>query len=166
MGFWGPSINSRIVGNKEEWYGKCDVCKEEYSGPRKGRVESAINDCEKKHKKEKENAEKVKKENKHKEAQRKHEERLEKAQEAATAKAAEARKKAEKLKQDMLKTARQRRRDAKGKKCPWCKQQPCVGNRPQCAKLKAEKMESAADMLDVSDPARFDSQLRWYKDNM
>lgn len=165
MGFWGPSINSRIVGNKEEWYGKCDVCREEYSGSRKGKVESAISACEKRHKKEKEDAARVDKENKHKEAERRHQERLEKAREEEKKKAVENRKKAEKLRQDMLKTARQKRRESRGKKCPWCGKDPCSGTKVQCAKLKAERMESAADMLDISDPARFNDQLRWYKDN-
>lgn len=161
MGFWGPTVNVRIVGNKEEWYGKCDTCKEPYEGKSKSRVESAINACEKRHKKEKREQERNRAAYRQKIADEKHQQRKEKRANQEAQKRAE---EAKRLKGLMAHKMRERRRLAKGK-CPFCGKQPCAGRNEKCYKVQAVHLESSMNM-DMSDPGTFDAQLRWYRDNM
>jgi hypothetical protein len=132
----GPDIRERSRGGRVEFYGKCDECGTEKSHAEKKRVQRLLEDCAKKDKKE---------------AERKAEREL--------------RDEAAKLKRKLATRAKELRRMEKGKKCPFCGKQPCKGTKPKCAQVKAREFENAAD-LDMSDPATFDEQLRWYRDNM
>lgn len=171
MGFFssGPSIRSRMRSGREEWYGNCPGCGKEKAATDKGRVARQLKDCEAQHEKVKREAEKKARKRAEEAKRQEQHDRAESARAKAAAKEqAEAEKRAkaaDKLRNDMLKTARQKRREAKGKRCPWCRQQPCAGTRAQCAKVKAQELESAHN-IDMSDPATFDAQLRWYKNNM
>jgi hypothetical protein len=71
----------------------------------------------------------------------------------------------DRLKRDLANKGRELRRLAKGKKCPFCKKNPCEGKKPKCTMVIADKWIHGTH-IDVSDPAYFDDQLRWYKENM
>lgn len=55
-------------------------------------------------------------------------------------------------------------REKKGK-CSSCGKDPCRMDRKGCVVKAIEKWGSSTD-LDVSDPATFDEQLKWYRDHM
>ncbi len=150
--FFGPSIKERNRGGRIEYYGKCDACGNEQSGPTKGKVESALNKCEKDDNKD---AARREAENKRQRAA---------AQEMVDNQKAEnlRQKQIDRLKQQRLTKAKQIRRAAKGKKCPWCGKNPCKGTKPDCAAVKAAEFESAFD-IDVSNQGTFNKQLRWYE---
>jgi hypothetical protein len=153
--FSGPTVRERSNRGRVEYYGKCDECSTEKSGTNKRDVEKALERCERDDKRAKEKA-----------REQEVKDRAERARKAAADKeAAEAKKRqeeAERIKKKLLKTARQKRRDAKGKKCAFCKKQPCAATHPSCAMLEANRYESAHNM-DVSDPATFYDWAKQWK---
>jgi len=157
MGWFGPTIHERSRGGRIEYYGKCEECRNEHADMDRKRAVRKLEDCAKKDKKEKaqkkaseakEAAEKARKQDEAKK------EREEEARQAAL----------DKLKKQRMRKAREMRRNARGK-CPFCGKEPCAGTRPNCAAIKAAAYESSMD-IDVSDPATFNKQLKFYRDNM
>lgn len=166
----GPNINSRQAGLDIEYYAKCPDCREEYSNRKKSNVEYSLNKCAKAHKNEKEAAEK--KESKRRAAQREKDEREERKEFLKEKNKREDERRQEALKADskalqkkMAKSRSELRQAAKGK-CPWCKQKPCVGTKRQCAMVKAAGLDSIMNTGDASDPATYDAQMKFYKENM
>jgi hypothetical protein len=63
-----------------------------------------------------------------------------------------------------IKDLRDKRRAKKGK-CPTCHKDPCRMDNQKCIQSAIGEWGSSSD-LDMSDPATFNDQLKWYKDNM
>lgn len=167
--FSGPTIKERNRSGRIEYYGKCEECGKEQSDWDKKSVERELEKCEKEDKREKEKAETKRKKEKREREEReernaelkriKERDDLEKQRERELAKQAAV------IREKMIKGRNQKRREAKGK-CPWCRQQPCAGTKPKCAAAIAAGFESIMNTGDPSDPATFDPQLKFYRDNM
>lgn len=158
MGWFGPTIKDRSRGGRVEFYGNCEECRKEHYDTDRKSVARKLERCAKVDKKEKEKAAADEVKARAQKAREQSEDKARREQEARQAEVNRVRK-------QRIKKARELRRDAKGKKCPFCGKQPCAGTRPKCAAVKAVEFESAFD-IDVSDPATFDQQLRFYRDNM
>lgn len=92
--------------------------------------------------------------------------KIERCIERCVAKAKRAEEDAEaKARRQLAQNAKELRRLARDKKCPFCNHRPCQGTKPKCAAVQAASWESSTD-IDVSDPAYFNKQLKWYKNNM
>jgi hypothetical protein len=154
MGFFGPTIRERSRGGRIQYYGKCEECRNEHTDDDKKRVVRKLEDCARKDKKQKRDDAK---------------EAADKAREDADVKSkrekAIRQAKVDRIKNQRLQKAKQIRRNAKGKTCPFCGKNPCRGTRPDCAAVKAAEFESSMN-IDVSDPATFDAQLKFYRDEM
>lgn len=170
----GPSfnINSRQKGTDLEYYGRCPErgCDEEFSHRKKSNVEYDLKKHYKRHEEEKEKEEK-----KRAKAKREREEREERneqlkkerdARDKEKQKEEKKKKEAKEIRDKLIKKRNELKRDAKGKKCPFCGKQPCSGTKPKCAMVKAAKFDDILEVGDPSDPATFDPQLKFYRDNM
>jgi len=113
----------------------------------------------------KEKEEKIKAKDRKKALEEKHAERKARAERAERAERERHEREVDRLKKQMLNTQRKLKKEAKSQKCVWCKSHPCKGTKPECAKLRAARLQSSMSM-DMGDPATFDDQLRWYRDNM
>jgi hypothetical protein len=166
VGWFSPDfkINTRQKGDTIEYYGVCATCDEEYSHRKESYVESYLKKCKKKH--DEENTRKAKAKREREEIEEKVERRRQEAAERdKKAKAEKEReKKAKELRNKIATSAREQRRIAKGK-CPWCKKQPCKGEKVKCSLVKAEKLESITD-FDITDPGAFDEQIAFYNKYM
>lgn len=150
--FSGPDVSERTRGGRVEWYGKCEECRKEHYDTDKKRAIRKLEDCAR-----------VDKTAKEKARARKEEEARDRAKAKERKKEEEIREQQERNKKRIAQTARELRRLAKNKKCPFCGKSPCKGTKAKCAAVIAAGWESGGD---VSDPATFDAQLRWYKNNM
>lgn len=151
---FGPSVKQRNKHGRIEYYGKCEECKKEHSDTVEKNVVRGLESCAKADKK----AADVK---------AAADLRVAKAKIVADNQSAATRRQKEldRLKQQRLNTAKEIRRNAKGKKCPWCGKRPCKGTKPKCAAMGAAEFDSAFN-IDVTDPATFDRQMRFYKEQM
>lgn len=154
MGWFGPTIKERNKHGRIEFYGKCEECGKEQSDTVKKSVERNLESCAKSDKKDKDKKDAAAL-------------RTAKAKIVADNQTAQKQRQREmdRLKQQRLNTAKELRRAAKGKKCPWCGKKPCKGTKPKCAAMGAAEFESAFN-IDVSDPATFDAQMKFYKEQM
>jgi flagellar biosynthesis GTPase FlhF len=166
----GPTVKERNRAGRIEYYGNCEKCGKEKADFKKSDVEYELKKCARRDNEEAEKAEK--KRVKAKREQEERDERDRKRREEAEARDAEKqrekqlRKEAERVRAMMIKGRNEKRREAKGKKCPFCGHMPCKGTKPKCAAVIAAGFESIMNTGDPSDPATFDAQLKFYRDNM
>lgn len=162
-----PKVRETSSWGRVEWEGRCSDCGKKRSDAEKSRAIRKLEDCARQDKKDREQqakqdardqADRDRKQAREEEAEAKY-----KAKQDERRATRDRQRQVDQLQSKRQATARELRRAAKGKKCPHCGKDPCKKTKPRCAAKIAERFESSMN-IDVSDPATFNDQMKFYRD--